>query len=132
MVRQIRIAPLRAEELFLLEDFEEFEQAARRLTRTIEIAQRRLIGRGFDCDRVFQECALSNLGSGEDARTAGIAVPERAGRAAQHHADNALDHGVLHYLGFACEMTTGDVAGLVRHHPDKLIWTLRLLDGAAV
>ena len=129
---QIRILALRAEEFFLLQDLEELEQPARRLMRAVEEAKAGLVGGCFLGNGKLREGALSDAHPGHQAARTGVAMTGDSCGAAQHHADDAFDHRILHRLGRAGKMTAGDMAGFMGHDPDDLVRAGRTQDRACV
>jgi len=66
----------------------------------------------------------AGIGQAAIAVAASCARHHRAG--AEQHGDDHLGLRLRHLLAHLGEMTAGEVAGFMRHHPDDLVWRLRL------
>ena len=135
MVAQIGILLLPVEELLLLQDLEELQEAARRLVGAVEEASCAAWSAEASCAiEKAMKAALADALRRRACRPppASALWPATRRRGARHHGDDARDRGVVHRLRRAREMAAGDVAGLVRHDADELVGRLAAQEGAGV
>src|ERR1051325_1802090 len=109
---------LARQQLVALQDFEEFQQPAGRLTAAVEKVESSMIGGGFLRDRELQKRALADSRRAEQRRAA---APENRGAGGGDHRNDALDARVAHRLLGAQHMPTGDMTGLVRDDAAPLV-----------
>ena len=115
------ITAVAGEHFAALQNLEEPQQAARRLAGPIEHVERGVVGRRLLGHRELQPRTLADPGGAEQRRTA---LPGHRCGKPRRHRDHHLDAGVACRLPGAHEVPAGNVAGLVRDHPEQLVRVL--------
>ena len=129
---QVRVLANAREHLLPLKNLEELQEPARRLPAGVEKSHGRVIGRGLLRHRILHEGALGDAFRGQHGRAAAAAPAGDAGSGAEHHRDDSFDAGVPCRLLKARQVPPGNMAGLMREHPDQLVRSLGAHDEAAV
>ena len=132
MRAQIRILPVPGKHLLALEDLEELKQPARRLAA----ASRKVIAAwSAEASCVIEYCMKARSATPwapSKAAAAPAAPASDRGAGGEHHRDDPFDAGVPCRLLKARQVPPGNMAGLVRKHPDQLVRSFGAHDQSGV
>ncbi len=121
MRAQIRILTDPGKHLLALKNLEELKEPARRLAACIQKGHGRVIGGGFLRYRILHEGAFRDALGAEQGPAAPAAPARDRGTGGDHHRDDSFDTGVPCRLLKARQVPPGNMAGLMRKHPDQLV-----------
>ena len=132
MGAQIRILTDPGEHLLTLKDLEELKEPARRLAACIQKGHGRVIGGSLLRYRILHEGAFRDTLGAEQGPAAPAAPARDRGSGGEHHRDDSFDAGVPRRLLKAGQVPSGNMAGLMREHPDQLVRSFGAHDQSAV